>query len=250
MLLDATEITIASSNSPLSFEITPSGSRYIAIEGEKAFFTGECCPTCRFYFQRLGGAVKSIDPEEVVEELNSGLLSLSPSFLDKLQKIIPVGSYRVLLTVVTPKLVKTGDDYDYFTHEHLDLWDPDDPRDDPRTEYYRIAARNFGANSYSESDRQFYEFLIPIFTHTRLDDRKVEAYCASLEAGFAPTAVTLSVFDVKNPYGQIEQCCLSHYLIDGHHKAFAAASCSHSITLVSFLALNEGDSSENDVREF
>lgn len=65
-----------------------------------------------------------------------------------------------------------------------------------------------------------------------------------------PTAVRISILDVKSPVDWegdkviTSHWCLVHYLIDGHHKAYAAAKNGKPLTLVSFLAVNQGVSSE------
>ncbi len=119
MLLDVAERKIELSQSPLSFVVEGGGSwpqwdRYLAIDGKKAFHIGNVCGTCRFLFERMEGANKSVNPEDVVGSLNSGIAALDPSFLSKLEKIIPSGEYRVLLSRVTPQLVTPGDQNDYF----------------------------------------------------------------------------------------------------------------------------------------
>ena len=41
--------------------------------------------------------------------------------------------------------------------------------------------------------------------------------------------------------------CLAHYLIDGHHKVFAASETGMPCTLLSFLAVDQGVSSPEEV---
>jgi hypothetical protein len=43
--------------------------------------------------------------------------------------------------------------------------------------------------------------------------------------------------------------CLAHYLIDGHHKVYAAAQENKPLTLISFLAVDQGVSSEEEIDE-
>ena len=67
--------------------------------------------------------------------------------------------------------------------------------------------------------------------------------------------VTLSVLDIKSPAvwegdkDITSHWCLAHYLIDGHHKAYTAAISDKPLTLVSFLSMNQGISSEDEIVE-
>ena len=74
-----------------------------------------------------------------------------------------------------------------------------------------------------------YEFIIPTFPQNWLKQEPVTSYVSRLRAGEAPTAVALSVLDVKQPATSKDDTaitshwCLGHYLLDGHHKVFAAS---------------------------
>jgi hypothetical protein len=43
--------------------------------------------------------------------------------------------------------------------------------------------------------------------------------------------------------------CLSHYLLDGHHKALAASELGLPISMLSFLAIEKGISTREQVAE-
>ncbi|WP_161634949.1 hypothetical protein [Leptolyngbya sp. Heron Island J] len=254
MLLDIVEKTIKQSQSPLTFMTEGNNwDRYLAIDGKKAFHIGNVCGTCEFFFERMEGAIKSINPRDVADELNSGINALHPGFLSSLEKIIPMGEYRVLLLRIAPILVTPGDKNDYFTHEQVSLWGVDGfwgmPHF-PKTEYYRLEKRIL-------SDGQgIFEFLIPTFPHNWLDYKQVEEYASKFQQNKQPTAVALSILDIKGPAtweGEPEiweHLCLAHYLIDGHHKVYAAANAGKKLTLVSFLAVNQGVASKEDIEKF
>lgn len=255
MLLDIAETRIEESQSPLSFVVEGGGSwphwdRYLAVDGNKAFHIGNICGTCGFFFERMKGANKNINPEEVAGVLNAGISALEPNFLAHLEKIIPSGEYQIPLSRAIPRLVSPGDKNDYFVHEQVSLWGVDrfwGMPHFPKTEYYRLATKPL------LDRRRLFEFLIPMFPHGWLDIDRVAEYIAALERGSAPTAVALSVLDVKGPAdweGErdvTEHLCLAHYLVDGHHKAYAAAISGRPITLVSFLAVDQGVSSRKEI---
>jgi hypothetical protein len=255
-LLDAQKLKIEGSASPLSFQTEGGGhwekwDRYLVIDGKKAFHIGNICGTCQFIFERMDGANKSVDPKEVAEELNNGLSHLTPA-LDKLKLMIPDGEYQVLLQKIIPSLVTPGEPGDYFVSEQIGLWGVDTfwglPHS-PKTEYYRIADRQL------PEKRAFYEFLIPTFPHNWLKQERIAEYSQRLSRGETPTAVALSVLDAKGPADwegekdTVEHLVLANYLVDGHHKVYAAATNARPITLVSFLAMDKGISTKEQVTE-
>jgi hypothetical protein len=257
MLLDKTTIEINDTESILSFETEGGGSweawdRYIAIEGKKAFHIGNVCGTCSFFFERLEGANKTPNPKGIVKSLNSGIKKLDESFVNDLGKIIPNGKYIVTLSEVIPTLTIPSDCNDYFSNEQVRLLGVEPffglPHY-PRTEYYRSNTFNIDKNT------GFYEFIIPTFPHGWLDKERVEEYRNALKNEEKPSIVTMSVLDIKDPadYNEKEDInchwCLANYLVDGHHKTYAAALEKKPLTMISFLAVEQGVSSEEDINE-
>jgi hypothetical protein len=91
-----------------------------------------------------------------------------------------------------------------------------------------------------------FEFLIPMHPHGWLDSTRLEEFEKRLDQGDRPTALALSVLDIKQPADWEESCeitehwCLAHYLLDGHHKTYAAAKAGAAITLLGLVALDQG----------
>jgi len=94
-----------------------------------------------------------------------------------------------------------------------------------------------------------------MFPHNWLDQKRLAEYAVSYSKDVMPTAVSISVFDVKQPAtGKSDEqitshWCLAHYLIDGHHKVYSAVQENKPLTLVSFLAVDQGVSSEEEINE-
>ena len=255
VLLDKAEVSVTSSTSPVSFQTEGGGQwevwdRYIAIDGKKAFHIGNVCGTCSFFFERMDGANRNVSADDLIESLNAGISVLDPNTITKVQMIVPNGKYHVLLLQIVPTLVQPGSAEDYFSREQIDLWGVDSFWGLPhftKTPYYRIASQplpNRGA---------LYEFLIPTFPPNWLAEERVSEYVSRLRAGATPTAVSLSVLDVKQPAdweGEpmiTSHWCLAHYLLDGHHKVFAASQEQLPITLIAFLAVEHGISTAEEV---
>jgi hypothetical protein len=76
-----------------------------------------------------------------------------------------------------------------------------------------------------------------------LDQKRVGEFQAQIKAGGRPTALALSMLYKKQPAhweGEPRVTvhhCLAHYLIDGHHKVFAASQLGRPIGVMSALFL-------------
>ena len=260
MLYDVSELKVKGSTSIIDFAAEGVGAwqtwdRYLTVDGKKAFHIGNICGTCEFFFERLEGANngvnKRVNVEAVVNELNAGIRKLDPALVKALSLMVPDGKYKVLLQDIQPRLVIPREEADYFTKEQVTLWGVDawEPPHFPHTEYYRLKTKTIS------DGKGFFEFLVPMFPHGWLQQERLDEYAAAFKNGGMPTAVSISVFDVKSPADWDEKqdvtshCCLAHYLIDGHHKAYAAAEQGKPITLLSFLAVNQGISSEEDIAQ-
>jgi len=217
--------------------------RFLTIEGKKAYYIGVNCDTCSFFFERLDGANKSsMAPEILFQKLRSGLSKIDVSFLYDISKIIPAGQYIISLIEVNPSLVVLGNEKDYFANEQVQIWGIDPfwglPQS-PKVQYYR------GETKALSNEEKLFEFIVPMTPQNWLDDDTLENYDNIINEYNKPTALALSVLDVRQPgdwEGELDHTkhyCLSHYLIDGHHKVYSASRQEKSITLLSFLAVKE-----------
>lgn len=249
-LIGQTDIEITNSQTIVSFDKKGGGNwevwhRYISIDGKPAYEIGNICGTCSFYFERLEGANKSVHAEGTIQQLNDGLKELDKNIVEQVATIIPNGKYKVLLLTVTPKLISLGTDSDYFTNEEIKLWGLDGfwgmPHN-PKINYYR------GTDQGIKTDEKIFEFVIPMFPQTWLDTKRVDHYKQEITNGRTPTAICLSVLDIKAPAVWNDDIkpeftghwCLAHYILDGHHKLFAASQLNKSINFLCFLATEEG----------
>ena len=252
----ATRITVKDSASILAFESTGNEyfkqwNRFLTVEGKPAYHIGNICGTCEFFFERLEGANQSISPTEISDRLRQGLQYLDESLLLKIKSVLPDGEYVASLLEVLPVRVLPGATSDYFSHEQIELWGIDgfwNLPHHPRTEYYRARTEDLGES------RKLFEFLIPMFPANWLKADECNAYEVSIGSGRQPTALALSVLDIKQPatspgeFTVTEHWCLAHYLLDGHHKMYASAVTGKPITLLSFLSLGESLANEEDLR--
>ena len=248
-------ISVKDSTSILAFESTGNEhvkvwDRFLTIDGKPAYHIGNVCGTCSFLFERLEGANQSVSPSEVSENLRQGLQNIDNPLLDKIKLILPNGDYVVSLFEVNPSKVSLGSDSDYFSNEQIELWGVDgfwNLPHHPKIEYYRSTTKDFGEK------RKLFEFIVPMHPENWLNAEEVQMYKGRIESGQKPTALALSVLDIKQPANWegepdvTEHWCLSHYLIDGHHKMFAASIGNKSITVLSFLALKESIATEENI---
>jgi hypothetical protein len=255
LLLNATRMKLESSNSILGFEQpayegSVGWSRYLTLDGEQAYFMGGACDTCAFLFERMGGASRNISPMETADALRAGLWEADPDIVASVGNVLPGGNYWVNLLEITPTLVTPGTEGDYFANEQVELWDKDafwDLPHHPKTEYYRTPPVPLGEG------KRFFEFVVPMFPKRWLSEKTLTAYANRLDAGEKPTALAISVLEVRGPATReegpevTEHWCLAHYLLDGHHKTYAASLARKPITLLSFLATAESVATEENV---
>ncbi len=255
LLLDAMHIKVKSSEPVLGFEQPAyedcvGWSRYLTLGGEQAYFIGGTCDTCAFLFERMGGANRNVSPVETAGALRAGLRGIDDELVVDIGNVLPGGNYLVSLLDVTPTLVTPGTEGDYFANEQVELWDTDafwDLPHHPKTEYYRTPPVPL------REGKQLFEFVVPMFPKRWLSKKTLTAYADRLAAGERPTALAVSVLDVRGPATReegptvTEHWCLAHYLLDGHHKTYAASLARKPITLLSFLATAESVATEENV---
>jgi hypothetical protein len=242
------KINVQGSKSLVDFATKGGGSwevwdRFITIDGKDAYHIGNICGTCSFFFQRLNGANQSLNPREFQNELSSGLTGLTDAQAAVLSELLADGAYDASLLFRIPRLVTPGETDDYFCQEQPALWGIDGfwglPHD-PRTKYYRAQDKPLDDGAH------LFEFLIPMFPDSWLDIKRVSEFEGHLEEGRCPTALAISVLDIKEPANWdgdpaiTSHWCLAHYIIDGHHKLFAASRAKRPIGLLSILALDRG----------
>jgi hypothetical protein len=242
-LLASERVDVAGSAAPLAFEFS-GGKRLLCLDGEKAYQLGPGCDTCGFIFERLGGATRSVSATKVADELRWGLDALDPKVLDSVAEVVPPGSYRVVLVEIVPELVRPGESRDYFAHEQVAVWGVDPfyglPQH-PRTEYYRGLSRRV------DQDSALFEFVVPMFPSRWLDGQRIAEWERHLRDGNRPTALALGLVLAKEPAliehdpAPARHLCLAHFLLDGHHRVFAAAATAKRVTLLSFLSVDESD---------
>lgn len=117
----------------------------------------------------------------------------------------------------------------------------------PKTEYYRSYTQEIG------DKKAFYEFVVPMTPKNWLFNETCEMFTKVISGGAKPTALAISVLDVKQPAdwegepSSNKHLCYAHFLLDGHHKTFIASQLQKPITLLSFLAVNESICSAEEI---
>ena len=172
--------------------------------------------------------------------------------MQKLQRLLPVGKFTPVLWRWKPLLITPGSPADYFVKEQIDLWGVDGfwglPHN-PMTEYYRTPKVRL------DKDAGLFHFGVPIYPHNWLNRETLELYQNQSGGKSPPTAVSISVLDVKQPADWKDSpefnthYCFAHYLIDGHHKTYAAASKGTACTMLSFVAHDRGISSNENFQK-
>lgn len=230
----------------------PAWDRFLTLDGQQAYHIGNICGTCAFFFERLQAADHKLPVPQLVARFRDGIRQLDRDLLDEIAAILPAGEYHAMLLQCVPQLVLPAAPEDYFCQEQVSLWGVDpfvgSPHS-PGTEYYRTGTPlRSGASG-------LFEFIVPLLPRNQLHADTVASYKVALAGGVAPTALAISVLDVKQPSdwqgdpAMTSHWCLAHYLLDGHHKALAAAELGLPITMLSFLAVEKGISSREQIAQ-
>jgi hypothetical protein len=253
-LHDHRALTVETSKSPIGIESRGHLSmRYLTIDGKHAYDLGFYCDTCAFLFERLDGANQTFSAQRLSGRLQKGISELSPDIVDPMIPLMPVGKYQALLLELSPTLISPGGPNDYFHREQIELRGIDPfwslPHF-PATEYYRIPEQ-----PRLQAGSRLFEFVIPLVPRGWLESEDIAKYQELLWQGERPTALALSVLDVKQPAtwcgdpATTKHWCLAHYLLDGHHKMRAASRVGKPLTMLSFLHLDASIAAETDVNE-
>jgi len=230
----------------------PAWDRFITLDGKKAYHIGNICGTCEFFFERLEGANDKVSPAELSKRFRSGIVQLDEALLLAVAGALPAGAYSALLVQCVPKRVLPSESGDYFREEQVALWGVNSFWGLPhytKTEYYRTETVQM------TNGRGLFEFIVPMVPRSFLNTEAIKSYKDALSVGARPTALALSVLDIKQPAAwdadpEInEHWCLSHYLLDGHHKTLAASELGLPISILSFLAVEKGVSGREQVKE-
>ncbi|MGM5629859.1 hypothetical protein O2K51_03070 [Apibacter raozihei] len=244
MLLDHIYLKITKSDSKLSFTTTGGGDwevwdRFISYDNEPLFHIGNICGTCAFFFTQIKTDLAgSYTADSVRNNLANGIETISDDISKQLSAIIPEGEYECLLLEIQPYQTCYNGKRDYFKEEQNPLWDYEDETDETGGIYYR------GTDSVISEHEKLFEFFIPLYPPSSLEENRVRFYQEQIREGKQPTALALAVVDAKEcmTYMEIpEDGIVSHwtyanYLLDGHHKIQAASREKKSITLLSFIS--------------
>ena len=254
ILIDRAVKDIAKSSSRLAFETADRWDRYLTIDGRRAYHLGNVCGTCGFLFERMEGANNTVDVDKLTARLEAGIERLDGGLVDSLALLMPAGSYHVALIRLHPSTVKLGSREDYFFTEQVENEGGVDPFSgvphDPKISYYRAdqGSITFDRRRLDGPVGRLFQFVVPMFPERWLDPARISHYETLIAAGATPTAVAISVLDVKGPATcGIDHWCFAHYLLDGHHKAAAAASVGSSLTVITFLAADRSVASKAEV---
>ncbi|ADG79688.1 putative protein OS=Tsukamurella paurometabola (strain ATCC 8368 / DSM / CCUG 35730 /CIP 100753 / JCM 10117 / KCTC 9821 / NBRC 16120 / NCIMB 702349/ NCTC 13040) OX=521096 GN=Tpau_3098 PE=4 SV=1 [Tsukamurella paurometabola] len=210
------------------------------------------CGTCPFLFERTADETTpiTIGPEPLAA-LERGLDSVSDEVIDAFAPLLPIGDYVPLLIEVHPELVDPRADRDYFTHEQLDTWATyslwGGRPHDPRCSYYRTY------ETAIDPEAHLYEFAVPMVPPAWNDEPRVRHYLDLLAEGTTPTAVALSILDVRQPAVEYDgsdyysHWALTHYLLDGHHKFEAAVRAGAAVRVLTLVTVDESGATPQEV---
>ena len=176
-------------------------------------------------------SVPTASLEVPADILQAGLRRLDTTVVDACAKLFAAGDYLVALWEVHPYLVTPGSLSDYFVREQAAMYRRE--RRDPGTQYYRAAEDHRGGIL----PERCFEFIFPRVPLESRQEPIVDQYKDLLARGATPTAVAVSVLERDGRPRATAPWCLTHCLLDGHHKTYAAAALRRPLTLLSFVSI-------------
>jgi hypothetical protein len=262
-LIESKPVSVAMSATRLEFTTTGGDTwkvwdRFISLDGQQLFHIGNICGTCEFFFRRMSDSpVSSFELEAIRSQLETGIDSVSDP-ATQFTEIIPNGNYIAALFTAQPKQsgISTAD---YFTSEQPLAWRAYDNGDSPpNTSYFRGES-----NPLPDRRKMLFEFFVPLYDLSLLNSDRIQHYVSLLNSGIRPTAVALSVLDVKSSMSFPEDdhgneivpefethWCFANYLLDGHHKVAASNATGKPITILSFISLDHSANGIDELMEY
>ncbi|BEP15050.1 hypothetical protein acdb102_33610 [Acidothermaceae bacterium B102] len=216
------------------------GRRLLMLDAKPAFELSFWCGTCRFLFQRLDGANETMSMDGPEGQLAEGLDDLDDQVIRNFETLLPRGDYLPLLLTVQPRLTHPAGPDDYFAGEQISTWGVSPfwgLPEYPRTPYYRTFETPVDQGAH------LFEFVVPMVPPTWNDASKVAQHAHRLTMSASPTAVAVTTLDVCQPAmsghstDDYAHWCLTHFLLDGHHKMEAAADTGRPLRLLSLLSV-------------
>ena len=231
----------ASTESRLSFTLRMDESRPwwrdLDLDGQPLYRIGNICDTCEAMFSKYKSEKLPLEPSRLAEILRSGLSDIPNEVVEIVTKVLPKGNYSVGLLNLQPALIK-------FSEPNYYLWENSKPSSIPTewlTESEPIQPWWFAQPNKSRGFQKgkLYEAVLPLISEKSIKREDIDKYSTELNDGLKPTALALSVVDVRSVSGRAFDWRLIHFLLDGHHKMMAASKTGKPITLLSFLNIDE-----------
>lgn len=212
----------------------PRFERVLTIDGKAAYELASGCWSCYFSFNRLPHAdTYESDGDEhalIGTRLTRNLIGAVCGYL-------PDGEYVAMDLTERPRLVEAGGPGDYFSDELPRSWDLRGLVEEEK-EYYRSRSLPFG------DAQALFEFIVPLTSQRHMHPdvmARYEQHWPNQQSAI----VALSTLDIHGPAdweeGHMpelkEHWCLTHFLLDGHHRMLAAARRNRTVQLVSFLSM-------------
>ncbi|MBX7245803.1 MAG: hypothetical protein K1X53_09905 [Candidatus Sumerlaeaceae bacterium] len=225
---------------------------HLLVRGERIYEYGCPCGTCGILFRKVGRVEHRLDDRQAFELLD-GLQSLpTEDTLRKLARLLVRGYYYPLVLEATVRRVEPGTVDDYFATDVTRLFGLEPPEyelpKNPQTPYYRFgtdASMDRTGRLRGPHKALITSVIMPLHNPDDLHRARVDFWRAQSDAGVPMTALAVGIIDNQAPalepkdptYPYEEQFLFTNCLLDGHHRAQAAAESGVPLRILSFLAL-------------
>jgi hypothetical protein len=202
---------------------------------------GYDCDTCGGMFEQVGDYKTPLTPEEISRRFSEPMLALDRDVVDSIKVLLPAGSYNVGLLRILPSVHQTlgrttqdalPDVREYqFIGRKLTI---------ERPHLYKLLTENeqgedVKINCFDWRPHFESEVILPHRDLASIDWKRVHEY--ERIDNDSHTALVLSLGEARG--GECTLARLTHFLLDGHHKLWAAVERQRPIQLLSFFNMSE-----------
>ena len=219
--------------------------RDLDLDGQPLYRIGNICDTCEAMFSKYEIDKLPLTPLGLSENLRLGLTNVSDEIIETVKAILPNGNYFIGLLNFQPELIE-------FHKSDLYLWENCQPAKIPNewltnSEIIKPWWYAQPKKSPGFQEGKLYEATLPLVSRKSLHKKEIDKYVPDFKNNvIKPTALALSVGDVRYVSGRGFDWRLLHFLLDGHHKMMAASQSGEPITILSFLNVDESFSPKEE----
>lgn len=224
----------------------------LLVGGREIYEFAAPCGTCGLLFDRLGDSDSPLTDGEAAELLGDLDGVPGQASLERLSAPLPRGDYEALVIEGAADLALPHAASDFFV-EHAGRLFGDRGDGSPHTAYIWHGGAHVVPKALiwggERASALVASLICPIQDLRQANEARVQHWIDHYERGGALTALAVSIVDQQSPavgvadplYPHREHRVLLSFLLDGHHRALAAARLNAPLRLLAFVSLDNSN---------